>query len=157
MLAWQHITDSERATLLNFFLSRKGKFDNFYIQYPKIFGNANTLVRFNADTLEVRLDSYKLYSASIEIRRAVNGRYIQNQINPRREFVFPYKEGDLDALKTWLNDTAIGRYAAFTLDMSQIESYRTDSYTCRMKNDDFSERYVGVQEKTIEVELIETI
>ena len=36
MLAWQHITDSERATLLNFFLSRKGKFDNFYIQYPKI-------------------------------------------------------------------------------------------------------------------------
>lgn len=157
MLSWKHLIPGERDTLVNFFLARKGKFDNFYIQYPTIFGGANTLVRFNADTLEIRLDSFKLYSASIEIKRAVNGRYIQQQINPRREFIFPYKEGDLDALKTWLNDTAIGRYAVFTLDMSQIESYRTDSYTCRLKNDEFTERYTGIHEKTIEVELIEVL
>mgnify|MGYP001559890142 CR=1 FL=1 len=155
MLSWQHITHEERNTLVDFFLSRKGKFDNFYIQYPTLFAGVNTLVRFNADTLESSLDSYKLYSASIEIRRAVNGRYIQQQINPRREFIFPYKESDLAALKTWLNDTAVGRYTAFTLDMSQIASYLSGSYTCRLKNDEFTERYTGVQEKIIEVELIE--
>ncbi len=155
MLSWQHMTHEERNTLVDFFLSRKGKFDNFYIQYPKLFAGVNTLVRFNADTLEISLDSYKLYSANIEIRRAVNGRYIQQQINPRREFIFPYKESDLAALKTWLNDTAIGRYTAFTLDMSQIESYLAGTYTCRLKNDEFTERYAGISEKTIEVELIE--
>lgn len=157
MLSWRHLTHEERNTLVNFFLSRKGRFDNFYIQYPTIFGNVSTLVRFNADTLEVRLDSYKMYSASIEIGRAVNGRYIQQQINPLREFIFPYKESDLNALKTWLNDTAVGRYTAFTLDVSQIESYMSGSYTCRLKNDEFTERYVGIHEKIIEVELIETL
>ena len=155
MLSWQHLTHEERNTLVNFFLLRKGKFDNFYIQYPTIYGGGNTLVRFNADQLELKLDSYKLYSASIEIKRAVNGRYIQQQINPRREFIFPYKEADLDALKTWLKDTAIGRYTAFTLDISQIESYATGTYSCRLKNDEFTERYTGIHEKIIEVELIE--
>ena len=157
MLSWQHITHEERNTLVNFFLLRKGKFDNFYIQYPTIFGNVNTLVRFNSDTLEIRLNTFKLYSASIEVRRAVNGRYIQQQINPRREFVLPYKDSDLAALKTWLNDTAIGRYTAFTLDTSRIESYLAGTYTCRLKNDEFAESYVGISEKTIEIELIETI
>ena len=157
MLSWKHLTHEERNTLVNFFLLRKGKFDNFYVQYPTIFGNVNTLVRFNADTLEIRLDSYKMYSASIEVGRSVNGRYIQQQINPRREFIFPYKESDLAALKTWLNDTAIGRYTAFTLDISQIESYATGTYTCRLKNDEFMERYSGINEKTIEVELIEVL
>lgn len=151
------ITHEEKETLVNFFLARKGRYDNFNIQYPTMFDNANTLVRFNADTLEVRLISHRIWTASIEVKQAVNGQYSNKYAGARREFVFPYKDSSLSTLKTWLKDTAVGRSASFTLDLSQILSYLSGSYTCRLKSDDFLENYSGINDKTIDVELIETV
>lgn len=151
------ITNEEKETLVNFFVARKGKQDNFNIQYPTMFDNANTLVRFNEDTLEARLISHRIWAASIEVKQAVNGQYTAKYAGARREFVLPYKGSSLSTLKTWLKDTAIGRSANFALDVSQILSYLSGSYTCRLKNDEFTERYVGIHEKIIEVELIETV
>ena len=151
------ITQEEKETLVNFFVARKGRQDNFNIQYPTMFDNANALVRFNMDALEVRLISHKIWTASIEIKQAVNGQYTAKYAGARREFVFPYKDSSLATLQTWLKDTAVGRSASFTLDLSQILTYLSGTYTCRLKNDEFMERYVGINEKVIEVELIETI
>lgn len=157
VLNFELITQEEKETLVNFFLARKGKYDNFNIQYPTLFDNANALVRFNEDTLEVRLISHRIWSASIEVKQAVNGQYTARYAVARREFVFPYKDSSLSALKTWLKDTAAGRSVSFALDLSQVLSYLSGSYTCRLKSDDFVENYSGVSEKTIDVELIETV
>ena len=156
-LNFERITHEEKETLVNFFLARKGRYDNFNIQYPTMFDTVNTLARFNEDTLEVRLLSHKIYTASIEVKQTVNGQYAAKYAGARREFGFPYKDSALTTLKTWLKDTAAGRSASFTLDLSQVLSYLSGTYTCRLKSDDFLENYSGINEKTIEVELIETV
>ena len=156
-LNFELITYGEKETLVNFFTARKGKYDNFNVQYPTMFDGANTLVRFATDTLEVQLVNHRIYTASIEVRQAVNGQYSIKNAGARREFVFPYLDSSLTTLKTWLKDTAAGRSASFTLDLSQILNYLSGAYTCRLKSDDFLESYNGINEKTIEVELIETV
>lgn len=156
-LNFELITQEEKETLVNFFLYRKGRLDNYNIQYPTMFDNANTVVRFSEDTLEVRLDSHRIWSASIGLKQSVNGQYTAKYAVARREFVFSYKGSSLSPLKTWLEDTAVGRSGSFTVDLSQILSYLSGSYTCRLKSDDFAEKFFGAGEKTIDVELIETV
>lgn len=157
MLHFDLINNEERNTLVNFFLARKGRFDNFKILYPTMFGGAETLVRFNTDELAVTLKSFRRYEISIEVRQAVNGQYIPKWAGARREFAFAYRADDLSALKTWVKDVAKGRSEKFTLDVSQVIPYWTGTYVCRLKEDDVTESYDDISDKNSNIELIETI
>ncbi len=157
LLNFKHMTLVQRNALVNFFVARKGKLDNFYIQYPEIFDGASTLVRFTQDALEISIDEYQIFSAAIEIKQAVNGQYSSKWAGARREYRLPYEHGDLDALTAWYEATAIGRSGKFTFDIAQIESYMTGPYTCRLRSDDLLQRQTKYLNKTIEIELIETV
>lgn len=157
MLHFDLITHEERNTLVNFFINRKGKYDNFKILYPTMFDGSETLVRFNADTLEIVLKNCRIYEISIEVRQAVSGQYTPRWAGARREFRFPYKDSTLATLKTWVNDTAKGRSESFSLDASQVIPYWSGTYTCRLKEDDVTEQYNDINERLSKLELIETI
>lgn len=156
-LSWNNLVASQINALINFFVARKGRFQNFNIQYSYLFGNVSTLVRFNADLLKITLDSYGRFSANIEIMRAVNGRYVSKLTNPRRKFLLAYDLSNLSALKTFFQDTALGRYTNYTFDLSQLSSSLSGSYNVRFNSDEYLERWEHDNQFMAEVELIEVI
>lgn len=154
-----NMTQAQRDALVTFFNARKGMFDNFKINYSYLFNNTETLVRFDMDTLKISLDSYKRYSATITIMRALNHRYTAKLSTPMRKFTLNYnRETDLSALKSFYTDTAKGRSESFTFNPSQIASYLDNTnYTVRFDSDDYIEKWEGDNDKNVEVELVTVI
>lgn len=157
VLNWNNLINTQINALINFFVARKGRFQNFNIQYSYLFNNVSTLVRFNSDTLRISLDSYGRFSASIEIGRAINGRYVARRTNPRRKFLLTYDNSDLSALKTFFQNTALGRYTNYTFDLSQLASNLSGSYNVRFNSDEYLERWEHDNQFMVEVELLEVV
>lgn len=157
VLNWNNLVNAQISALINFFIARKGRFQNFNIQYSYLFGGANTLVRFNSDILRISLDSYGRFSVSVEIARSINGRYIPNWNNPRRKFSLIYDKSDLSDLKTFFQNTALGRYTNYTFDLSQLASNLSGSYNVRFNSDEYLERWEHDNQYLVEVELLQVI
>lgn len=154
-----NMTQAQRDALVAFFNARKGMFDNFYINYSYLFGGVSTLVRFDTDTLRLSLDSYKRYSATITIMRALNHRYIAKLATPQRKWSLRYnRETSLSALKTFYVDTGKGRSVSFTFTPYSVADYLENTgYTVRFGSDDYIEKWEGDNDKNVEVELITVI
>ena len=89
--------------------------------------------------------------------RAVNGRYVSKLTNPRRKFLLAYDLSDLSALKTFFQNTALGRYTNYTFDLSQLSSSLSGSYNMRFNSDEYLERWEHDNQFMAEVELLEVI
>ncbi len=154
-----NMTPAQRDALVTFFNARKGMFDNFKINYTYLFSGVETLVRFDMDTLKLSLDSYKRYSATITIMRALNHRYIAKLATPQRRWTLRYnRETSLIALKTFYTDTGKGRSASFVFTPYSVATYlENTAYTVRFDSDDYIEKWEGDNDKNVEVELITVI
>lgn len=150
-----NMTRTQKNNLVSFFTSRKGMFENFYINYSYLFSNTNTLVRFDMDTLSIDVTHPDRYEATVTIIKALNHRYIPRLSTPRRKFTLRYKKSDLSALKTFFKDTAKGRETSYTFNPYQLSTYlENTNYTVRFNSDEFLERWQASNDYEVEVELI---
>lgn len=152
-----NLTQTEIDALIAFFVARKGRYENFNINYSYIFGGATTLVRFADDTLKISLDHYKRWSATVNVEEAVSGTYSARRLNAQRTLNLQYRKSDLSALKTFFSTTVTGRAITYTVDLSQLASYLTGSYTMRFNSDAFRIIRRSDNFYTVNVELIEVI
>ena len=154
-----NMTQTQRDNAVNFFIARKGIFDNFKINYSYLFDNVSTLVRFDIDTLRLSLDSYKRYSTTVTILRSLNYCYISKNATPRRKWTLKYnRETSLSTLKTFYTGTGVGRSASFTFNPNSVANYlENTNYTVRFGSDDYIEKWEGDNDKNVEVELITVV
>lgn len=164
---YDSVGSSARTAVKNFFISRKGRYNNFTIQETEIspytqysfFGGSLTTVNFDSDTLTIEMVKPGLFDISVPIIESYNSIRIPKNLYSTHEFVLTYSTDDLSSLISFFETNALGRDVIFNFNpYSMVSTYlENQTYTVRFDNDTFERSIVQVGQDTVQVILKEVV
>ena len=166
-LHFDNINTTAASAVMNFFINRKGRFNNFsiqetevspYTEYSLFEGNLTT-VNFDSDILTNSMVSPGKFTIVIPIIESSNSIRVPTQLNPYREFTINYSTDDLTSLINFFEDNAIGKDIIFNFNpYNMISVYLSNTtYTVRIDIDSFEREIKQINEDTVSIILKEVV
>jgi hypothetical protein len=166
-LHFDAISYTQADALKYFFIARKGRYNNFYIQktenspytsYSLFEGNL-TVVNFDSDVLTISMNGPGRFFADIPIVESYNSIRIPKQLNPIREFTINYAIENLSTLIDFFENHAVGKNEVFTFNPYSMVSHYLDNtnYIVRFDIDSFEREIRQINEDTVSVVLKEVV
>ena len=166
-LHFDNVSTDERTAIKTFFTNRKGRFNNFSVQYAEaspytefsMFEGAITTVNFDSDILEIVMIAPGRFSIEVSIVEASNSLRFQKQFTTAHEFSLNYSVEDLTDLITFFEDTVVGKDIIFNFNpYSMISNYlENTTYTVRFDMESFERNIKQIEEDMVSVNLKEVI
>lgn len=167
VLHYDSVSSSARTAVKNFFISRKGRYNNFTIQEEEVspytqysfFGGSLTTVNFDSDILNIEMVKPGRFNIEIPIVESYNSVRIPKQLYSTHEFVLTYSVEDLSDLISFFEDSAVGRDVIFNFNpYNMVSTYLENlSYTVRFDSDTFERSILQVGQDTVQVILKEVV
>ena len=162
-LHFDNVNADERTAIKAFFTNRKGRFNNFSVQYAEaspytefsMFEGAITTVNFDSDMLEISMITPGRFSIEIPIVEASNSLRFQKQFTTAHEFSLNYSVEDLTDLITFFEDTASGKDIIFNFNpYSMVSNYlENTTYTVRFDMETFDRDIKQIEQDMVSVNL----
>ena len=166
-LHFDNVSVDERAAIKTFFTNRKGRFNNFSVQYAEVspytefsmFEGAITTVNFDSDILEISMITPGRFFIETSIVEASNSLRFQRQFTAAHDFSLTYSVEDLTDLITFFEDTAVGKDIIFNFNpYSMISNYLENiTYTVRFNMESFERNIKQIEEDMVSIDLKEVI
>ena len=166
-LHFDNVNTDERTAIKTFFTNRKGRFNNFSVQYAEaapytefsMFEGAITTVNFDSDILEIAMIAPGRFSIEVPIVEASNSLRFKKQFVGAHEFSLNYSVEDLTDLITFFEDTVAGKDIIFNFNpYSMVSNYlENTTYTVRFDMDSFERNIKQIEEDMVSVNLKEVV
>jgi len=166
-LHFDNINSDQRTAIKTFFVNRKGRFNNFSLQYAEaspyteysMFGGDITTVNFDSDELEISMIAPGRFSVEIPIIEAYNSIRFPKRFTTAHEFLLSYSVDDLTNLITFFEDTVTGKDIIFNFNpYSMISNYlENTTYTVRFDMESFERQIKQIEEDMVSISLKEVI
>ena len=166
-LHFDNVNTDERTAIKTFFTNRKGRFNNFSVQYVEaspytefsMFEGAVTTVNFDSDILEIAMIAPGRFSIEVPIVEASNSLRFRKQFAVAHEFSLNYSVEDLTDLITFFEDTVVGKDIIFNFNpYSMLSNYLENAtYTVRFDMDSFERNIKQIEEDMVSINLKEVI
>lgn len=166
-LHFDNVSADERTAIKTFFVNRKGRYNNFSVQYAEVapytefsmFEGAITTVNFDSDALEISMIAPGRFSIESSIIESSNSLRFPKQFTTAHEFLLRYTAEDLTDLIAFFEDTAIGKDVIFNFNpYSMVSNYlENTTYTVRFDMESFERNIKQIEEDTVSIDLKEVI
>ena len=166
-LHFDNVSSDERTAIKTFFTNRKGRFNNFSVQYAEaspytefsMFEGGITTVNFDSDILEISMIAPGRFSIEVPIVEASNSLRFKKQFTGAHEFSLNYSVEDLTDLITFFEDTVAGKDIIFNFNpYSMVSNYlENTTYTVRFDMVSFEREIKQIEEDMVSINLKEVI